>query len=441
MKGPMRLGTLGCTVGFMLLAPPSGQAGTVSRVPVFPGFPDPLPPLQFAADPGEENQVEITGTGPEVTVIDRAAPITVAEGTASCTQPRPNEVTCAVSAAGPALTAMLGDRDDSALKAGAGYAMVLGGVGDDTLEVRAGQASLDGGEGDDTVRGGNQSDDLYGAAGRDTVTGGSGADGVDGGPGADVIRGEGGSDRLAGADGGDDASGGDGFDQMTYVVSRSDPPIAVSLDGRRNDGPAGSASLVREDIEGVELRARRGGNVLVGNDQRNDFLVVAQTRRGSASRVDGRGGRDRIHVSYNALAFGGPGPDRITVADGATAHGGRGNDRINGLGTVFGGAGHDTLVATPGRWRGGPGTDRLSKSKPPRDIGGQPTSLFGESGNDTFDTTDRACTQSPPNRLGSCLASRIAAVRDTVSCGLGSDSATLGGRDVATGCERTRRRP
>ena len=70
----------------------------------------------------------------------------------------------------------------------------------------------------------------------------------------------------------------------------------------------------------------------------------------------------------------------------AKALGRVGDDRIFGSGEVFAGAGNDFLGAEGGSLHGGPGNDRFAKSR--AELPFDPTRLYGDAGNDTFDTTD-----------------------------------------------------
>ena len=182
--------------------------------------------------------------------------------------------------------------------------------------------------------------------------------------------------------------------------------------------------LIRGDVEDVSVGGpRRGSNRVVGNARANKLTLIGR------GQLDGGGGDDTISVDTDR-ALGGPGDDTMI-----------------GSGNVFGGPGDDTLTAAGGTFHGGAGADRIEKAKPST---GETTSarMFGEAGNDTIDATDTVCiTGGEPGRLfvlfGGCLTSaptEPVTVRDRISCGPGSDTATLGAGDASEkSCERVRR--
>jgi hypothetical protein len=147
----------------------------------------------------------------------------------------------------------------------------------------------------DTLTGTAADDSLYGADGDDALSGGAGNDDLEGGAGSDDLR---------GGDGADDAA--------TYARSAG---IEATLDGRPNDGPAGEADNVHQDVENV-----------YGSPQDD-------TIRGSAVRntLDGGGGDDTLTGGKGVdFLFGGPGADIIDAKDGGqdVVDCGPGNDRV-----------------------------------------------------------------------------------------------------------------
>jgi Ca2+-binding RTX toxin-like protein len=225
---------------------------------------------------------------------------------------------------------LVGGGADDTLEGGSGNDTMMGGDGRDRLLGVAGDDALVGGSGDDQLSGGGGSDALTGEDGNDTLAGGAGIDTLDGGPGddrlnggdvglvggdgadelnggpgADVLLGGPGSDRLDGGLGPDQINGEAGRDTLTYEdrINR----VAVSLNGRPDDGEGGEGDNVGDDVEVV-----LGGTVgddLVGN--------------GSANTLEGGPGEDLVSGKAGAdRLLGGDGPDVIWARDGD-------RDRVN----------------------------------------------------------------------------------------------------------------
>ena len=161
--------------------------------------------------------------------------------------------------------------------------VLLGGRGNDRITGNFLNNTVAGGEGNDTLGGGGGGDDL--------LKGGSGDDALDGGAGADVF------------------AGGAGIDTADYSARTAG--VAVSIDGRNDDGEPQEGDNVGTDVERV--LGGSGGDILVGSLVAGDILV-------------GNGGND--------FMFGLGGDDEIV--------GGAGNDRMNG------GAGLDLIVGQGG---------------------------------------------------------------------------------------------
>jgi len=140
--------------------------------------------------------------------------------------------------------------------------------------------SIDGGDGIDVVR-------VNGSA-RATLRGGTGNDVLTGGSGVDVLEGGDGNDTLDGAGSADTLDGGAGLDTTTYAARTT--PVAVRLDGNRNDGADANADGLSSGVEegdqdkaienarggsaGDRLYALRAGvNVLTGA-ARDDWLYT-----------------------------------------------------------------------------------------------------------------------------------------------------------------------
>jgi RTX calcium-binding nonapeptide repeat (4 copies) len=235
-------------------------------------------PLRFQAADGERNRVTVgISDEAEYLVEDRGAALTAGTG---CRQTEdPQVVLCRrdIPEGFGGVEVFLGDLDDTArvLRGGGG---LVGGPGNDTLVGGPGADLVMGGTGDDTLVGGPGEDDVHGGPGIDALRGGRGADQLDGagfmagedsgslveldndvsgGPGHDFLRGAARDDRLRG-DGGNDAlfdgglfggsviradadlfRGGPGLDLVAYEIRDRPfaPRVAVTFDGRPNDGP------------------------------------------------------------------------------------------------------------------------------------------------------------------------------------------------------------
>ena len=425
----------------LLAIPATTHAGTVSRNAPSPYYLT----LRYDGAVGEENRVELSRTGAQVLISDAGAPVTLAEGTDGCTQISSSAVSCA-KGIHDQVNVFLGDGDDTVVVQGAATvsepsaALLSGGPGNDTLSGGDANEYLEGEDGNDRIDGGGGFDSPRGGSGDDVLRGGVGDEGVDGGDGDDVLRGGVGDDYLTGGAGRDDIGGGPGQDLAAYRVRRRDPPVTVSLDGRPNDGPANTRELVRRDVEGVDVIAARGGNGLFGNSRPN-HLTLSGPKAGNM--IIGGAGGDTINASA-ARAFGGKGNDRIGGS--GELYAGPGSDTISGSGTVRAGPGDDVMFPGGGSFFGGRGDDRFTKPESegtPNDR----TRLYGQAGNDTFKTTDLFCpvemdgrTLERPPSFRCALGVERVAIPDRVSCGAGSDTATVGARDAARpDCERVTR--
>jgi Ca2+-binding RTX toxin-like protein len=178
--------------------------------------------------------------------------------------------------------------------------------------------------------------------------------------------------------------GGGGYDYITDEWGEdaaSPAAIDVSVDGAANDGRAGE----RDNVVGVE-------RIWVANP----------------GRVAGSSGPDDIYVypaSGSSTVLGMAGNDMVKGGDSAeTVDGGSGADK------VVGGRGDDVVV-------GGPGPDTLYGDN---DAGGcGPIICAIQIGNDTIRARDGE--------------------RDSIDCGVGSDTAVVDAVDVVANCEQVDR--
>jgi Ca2+-binding RTX toxin-like protein len=296
---------------------------------------------------------------------------------AGCDQAGPGEpAICAVTGAGVRVEMGDGDDDVNTFRPLTVPATFDGGAGNDELT-----GSFDGG--DETMRGGPGNDRVAGMTGADVLDGGEGDDVVQGGLGADTVLGGPGADKVNGDDSGgidpDRIDGGPGHDTLegeySTVGREGRGLVALTLDGGGPDGFAGEG----DDVTGIERVAGSTGGSYAGTEGADELLVG-----GEPATVEGRGGDDTIFTSYSN----------------DTIDGGAGADTIRGY------AGDDRIV-------GGPGPDTIFG-----DTQGQTCNVLTcsiSSGNDVIDARDGE--------------------RDSVDCGLGTDTALVDAVDVTANCE------
>jgi hypothetical protein len=203
-----------------------------------------------------------------------------------------------------------------------------------------------------------------------SLTGGDGTDVLVGGDGADLLQGGAGNDSIDGGSGSDVLSGGDGNDVL--------------------NGGAGNDQITGGNGDDVER-----GNF--GDDTFHEDLVDA---RNGADIIDGGPGFDTVDYSRRTA------PLTIKVFETLSGDGAAGElDNVVDVDRVLGGSAGDFIVGSGAAETlvGGPGADSI-------DGGGGPDNLQGGPDNDTILAVD--------------------GVQDTVSCGDGSDRATLDLKDT-----------
>jgi Ca2+-binding RTX toxin-like protein len=383
--------------------------------------------LEYAARPGQANDVTVTLRRNAMVVRDAAAALTVGSG---C---RPgadfHEVVCGRDTAGMAAwmagryTIALGDGDDVAhvVDDSAAATAIIGGViPSATLEGGPGNDELHGGPGQDTLVGGPGADVLDGGDGpfdeadysdhTTSVTAdiGDGADDGSAGEGDDVqstvewIRGGDGDDTLTGDDadnwlrggpGADTLHGGAGDDQLIggfepYTDLQS---YIVPLDGADHLFGDGGRDTLIGGIRGDDLHGGYGRDTVSYADHGGGFFYPGETAVpvqpvvaaiGGTSEGNGEdgpaGARDTIAAdvenligsSQNDTLTGDAGANRLDGGGSAdTLRGGDGADTLTGgmdtaADTLLGEAGDDVAVAG---------------------IAYGPTGVAGPDGGDTFD--------------------------------------------------------
>jgi len=206
--------------------------------------------------------------------------------------------------------------------------MHLGDRNDAALDFN-GPATIDGGSGDDTIFGNGGDDRLTGGDGGDDLVGGPGDDALDGGPGNDMLEFQPGGYSVmqeAGPNdtaGRDELRGGSDSDALSYGA-RTDA-LTITLDGQANDGAPGENDLIANDIE--EVDGGQAGDTMTGNDGSN-VLVGADGN----DHVDGGAGDDTLDGTMgNDTVLGGSGADTVSGGhEDDVVDGGPGQDNIYG---------------------------------------------------------------------------------------------------------------
>ena len=257
----------------------------------------------------------------------------------------------------------------------------------DTVVAGDGNDTVFAGEGDDIVDAGDGDDEVYGEEGNDTLTGGDGNDTVRGGEGDDVIDTSGSTpaidvptlpgipvdatpdddhDLVDGGDGNDDISTGDDTD--TIDGGAGDDTINAGIDDDIVHGGSGDDLIT--DPQGADYVDGGDGDdtILVGIDTFSDYVGDDP----NLPLPDGMGGQilsDPNTTDGMDTVFGGAGNDSIMTGDDADyIEGGTGADTIHaGIDddTVLGGEGDDSII-------GGHGSD----------------SILGEDGDDWINAGD-----------------------------------------------------
>ncbi|MCB1492396.1 MAG: hypothetical protein KDJ77_11480, partial [Rhodobiaceae bacterium] len=169
-----------------------------------------------------------------------------------------------------AIRANLGEGNDSVVleKEIGIFAFIDGGAGNDLIVGGAGNDELDGGEGDDF---------LIGNGGDDTLTGGNGNDQLEGGAGADMLDGGAGRDKVSYYDAATEAVQilADAGGQLVGVAGDAVGDTFVSIEyfvGTRFNDTLTSAQDA-SDQDTATLEGREGDDLLLGSDNKKDFLI------------------------------------------------------------------------------------------------------------------------------------------------------------------------
>lgn len=284
--------------------------------------------------------------------------------------------------------ALDGGSGNDSLDGGANDDQLRGGDGDDALDGFEGRDALDGQIGNDTLTAGAAGSTMFGGEGDDILQGAIGNDSLDGSGGDDQLRGDEGPDRLQGGDGNDvldgggaaDAlDGGAGADTVSYELSPAG--VAVSLDGRADDGLPGEGDNVQLDVETVV--GSGGDDRLSAGPQASTLLagdgVDVLTGGPAADRLNGGPGDDTLDGGAGAdVLEGGDGFDTVAYATRRAGvlvdlsrperpAGERGEGDHVGIDseTIVGGQGDDELFGAPAVSNvliGGGGDDRIFES-------------------------------------------------------------------------------
>jgi Ca2+-binding RTX toxin-like protein len=380
-----------------------------------------------------------------------------------------------------------GDSADNTLKGGGGNDDIEGGPGADMIEGAGGEDGLRGGEGNDILGGNDGNDVLVGDEGNDSLNGGAGNDLMHGGNGADDLIGGDGNDSvdwadatssvsvsinginddgrdgehdnvfsdveganggladdhlvlgagdgfIAGGPGNDYIDGGPGADSIegkagldTVDYSNRAGPVSVDVNSPGGDGEAGENDDVFFDVE--EIVGGPGNDMLVGS--------------GWANILIGNGGDDQLYGNNgDDQLFGGSGKDGLDGGNhNDTLDGGDNNDNLfggSGQDTLLGGGGDDSLDGGvgPDAFSGGGGTDTATYASRTKalNLSFDGNSNDGESGEKDVIKMDVENTNAGS---GNDIVNSLNEVKNTVSCGRGSDAIAADTFDDIKGdCER-----
>lgn len=275
-----------------------------------------------------------------------------------------------------ALQAYNGDGGDDRALSGGGPVLLLGGAGNDTLVGGAQADALEGGADDDALYGGDGEDRLLGETGEDRLFGGRGHDLLSGGAGNDMLNGGAGNDILHGGIGSDTLRGESGDDR--FVLALATP------------------TLLGDGIASTVMYGGSGDDVFTNGNFVDAYDPLSPPTQGHAT-IHGGAGRDALDINSleGGKIYGGADADLLVSgvregsADLLEIFGGEGNDTLTATGghvDIRGGIGEDfIIVQSRGIGRGEQGNDLLyvvSESSP----GADPTggTLFGGAGNDTL---------------------------------------------------------
>ena len=203
------------------------------------------------------------------------------------------------------------------LNGAGGYDNLVGSKHNDTIKGGNGDDMINGGTGNDDIEGDDGDDTIYGGAGNDEIEGDDGKDTIYGGDGDDEIEGGKGDDYLVGGLGKDSIYGGDGNDEITAGIDTDDDTWGTDTHGNYVDGGKGD-----DYIYGSNQK-----DTLKGGDG-NDFVWTM----GGNDTVYGGKGHDALvaEAGGSSKLYGEAGNDLIEIKhDGDVAYGGDGDDELH----------------------------------------------------------------------------------------------------------------
>ena len=235
-----------------------------------------------------------------------------ADGTSDPTEENDSDDSIENAIAGGGNDRLFGDAGDNRLVGSGSDDLLEGGLGSDTLDGRTGTDTityagrtenlaiiLDNARNDGSDTNGNGGSSTLEEGDEDqsieNAIGGSGNDRVTGNARSNTVRGMDGNDIVDGGPGGDTVDGGNGTDTMFYGFRAAGDPVAILLDGARNDGsdPNGNgvSATDEENDRDIAIENATGGS---GNDR--------LTGNVSLNVLDGRAGDDIIRArDFTAL--------------------------------------------------------------------------------------------------------------------------------------------
>jgi Ca2+-binding RTX toxin-like protein len=233
------------------------------------------------------------------------------------------------------------------------------------------------------------------------------------------------------------------FDSLAFLIAGTDCTKQLNSSVTCIPDATNVEAHLKDGDDTAHLTISRTGTLWAGSGDDN---VIADSF-GNFTRVYGQGGDDEISAGGEGqqLADGGSGDDIVHAggfAGNGTGLGGSGADIIyfrtflNGLATLDGGTGDDTIVSQPagGIATGGTGDDIIAIHGQIPQMGGAGFTVSGGTGDDTI--IGNAFADTIHGGAGRDYIDVLNGGADTVDCGSGTDVVRFDATDtVAADCE------
>jgi Ca2+-binding RTX toxin-like protein len=259
---------------------------------------------------------------------------------------------------GASADTLIGGANNDTILAGNGANSIVGGAGADSITTGTGADTILGDAGNDTILGGDGANSILGGAGADVITSGNTASYIDGGTEADSITAGTGADTILGGDGANtiDAGNGDNF-----VSAGIDTDIITAGTG---------ADTILGDAGNDTILGGGGVDSIDGGADNDRIIFATSADFIDAASIIGGTGIDSIQLTTNDQTLDDPNFGKVDDIDvlqfvdgnnavtiGATALG-----AFEGIATLIGGSGNDTMTQTAAfstgiNMQGGSGND------------------------------------------------------------------------------------